>query len=245
MRTGCLALVLVLGCGAGKGAGGAGGGLTIVFPKLYSSFDGVHRFKVPAMVEGVKGVKWTTANPALVQIDALTDEGSTGSEAMLTVKGAGTTTIDAAAGGLTGSAPLTVTASTSASWDIGRARYQDGIMIVNPRMVEKTAACTNCHGSGTMDIEHTPAQTGGYSDEELVIIITEGRKPPGVVNRVIPVEQWHRVHQWQLNEDEKKGVVVFLRSLEPHSQGTVDFGGRGVFRPEIDGGAAGDGGSSD
>ena len=35
------------------------------------------------------------------------------------------------------------------------------------------------------------------------------------------------MHQWQMDEFAVKGIVVYLRSLEPKSQGAVDFGGRG------------------
>ena len=113
-------------------------------------------------------------------------------------------------------------------------------------MVNRAAACTNCHGTQQDDVEHTPAQIGGYSDEEIVTIFTQGRKPAGVPNRIIPVAQWTPIHQWQMTEDEKLGLVVYLRSLEPQSQGTTDFGGRAVFRggmrPDGGFGGGGDGG---
>ena len=55
-------------------------------------------------------------------------------------------------------------------------------------------------------------------------------KPAGVKNRIVPVEQWSPIHRWQMTEEEKQGILVYLRSLEPQSHGTSDFGGRGVFR---------------
>jgi hypothetical protein len=231
---------LVAGCGGGGGDGGGstgGGALTIVYPKAYSAFDGVHTFKVPVMVTGVTGVKWSASDPALVEIEALADDAaSTGSEAMLVMKGAGTVTITAQAGTLEGKSTLTITQSAAAAWDTGKARYQDGISIRPmpgtgmPGQVNTMAACTNCHGTTLTDVEHTPAQIGGYTDAEVITIFTEGKKPAGVPNRVIPFEQWSPIHKWTMTEEEKQGIVTYLRSLEPQSQGTLDFGGRGVFR---------------
>jgi hypothetical protein len=104
----------------------------------------------------------------------------------------------------------------------------EGLRIRND-VAEPGAACTNCHGSGRNDVEHTPAQIGGFSDEQVIAIFTEGRKPPGVKNRVIDFEAWSPIHRWMMDEEEKKGIVVYLRSLEPQSHGTADFAGEGVF----------------
>jgi hypothetical protein len=50
-----------------------------------------------------------------------------------------------------------------------------------------------------------------------------------------------------MSEEEKAGVLVYLRALAPQSQGTLDFGGQGVFRGPRDGGMMfmGDGGRRD
>jgi hypothetical protein len=248
---------LVLGCGSGGGGGSGssgGGSLAIIYPKSFSAFDGVHTFKVPAMVQGVTGVKWSASDPALVEIEALADDGSnSGSEAMMTMKGAGTVTITAQAGNLKGTAVLTITQATAALWETGKNRYQDGISIRGgtpgvpptpgmPPTVNRQAACTNCHGSALDDVEHTPAQIGGYTDAEVITIFTQGRKPAGVPNRIIPAAQWTPIHQWTMTEEEKQGLVFYLRSLEPQSQGTLDFGGRGVFRGGMGGRDGGPGG---
>jgi hypothetical protein len=70
-------------------------------------------------------------------------------------------------------------------------------------------------------------QTGGYTDDELVTIFTKGVKPDGVPQRIMPFTQWHKIHQWAMDDYAVKGIVVYLRTLEPKSQGAVDFGGHG------------------
>lgn len=113
------------------------------------------------------------------------------------------------------------------------------------------SACASCHTSagtamprmlpdgGTLqlDVEHTPQQTGGYKDDELRTIFSEGVKPPGAPFRVlskIPVVGmiptavagiYMSIHKWTMTEEEKKGIIIYLRSLTPKAQGAVDFGG--------------------
>jgi hypothetical protein len=110
-------------------------------------------------------------------------------------------------------------------------------------------ACTNCHGPTATngpynDVSHTPEQTGGFSDDELIQIITQGIIPDGGYfdpTVIIPTcdgsasctqrayQRWHNLHQWvDIQPDEYKGIVVYLRSLTPAPQnGTSNFGGRG------------------
>jgi len=102
------------------------------------------------------------------------------------------------------------------------------------------AACTFCHipegaaGTGTtdtmrIDVEHTPQQTAGYSDEQIIKIFAEGIKPEGSNWRVIPAAFGPRIyptfHKWDVPDVTKKGIVAYLRSLTPKAQGAIDFGG--------------------
>jgi hypothetical protein len=208
---------------------------------LYSAYDPGHSYKVPVTVVGLKNLTWSVSDSNLAEIEQYEDEpGALGSDAIVTTKGPGTVKVRASAGGISGEAVLNITPASPSLWEIGRARYQDGPKIRND-IPDAKAACTNCHGNGGADVEHTPAQTGGYSDAELITIFTMGQKPAGVKNRVLSVEAWSPVHRWQMTEEEKAGIVVYLRSLEPQSHGTADFGGRGVFR-RPGGGGRGDGG---
>jgi hypothetical protein len=116
--------------------------------------------------------------------------------------------------------------------DGGFPRFDAGAFMANPE-----SACTFCHkpdgaGSGgggllNIDVEHTPQQIGGYSDDDLLKIFTEGMKPPGVPMRIANTPRlemtWKMTHQWQMEEEAKKGIIVYIRGLEPKTQGPVDF----------------------
>lgn len=239
-----LASALYACSGAGDGSGSSESAstdaeLSIQFNTMYSAFDGQHDFKLPAVVTGVKKVKWSVSDPSIASIETQSD-----GSAMISVLKAGTVDIIAKAGSVVGKAPLTITESQDNEWEAGNQRYNNGTVLTRPApgtkpdggggggFKDKQLSCTNCHGAGadkgSGDIEHTPTQTAGYSDDELVTIFTKGKKPAGVPQRVMMDKaRWNKLHQWQMDEYSVKGIVVYLRSLEPKSQGDVDFGGRG------------------
>lgn len=221
--------------------------LEILFPTMYSAYDGVHDFRVPAKVEGVKNVKWSADPSDAVDIEKDGDDG-----VLITVKKAvDVVTIHAKAGSLKSSAKLYITEATPEEWEEGNERYNNGVVWKRggdwdgggggrgdgggggkkkgERRVDPNLACTNCHNKGGKggDVEHTPMQTGGFSDEELIMIFAEGKKPDGVKMRTTTKERWEKMHKWDMEPEEKKGLIVYLRSLEPEPQGEVDFGGRG------------------
>lgn len=216
-----------------------GDGLTVHFETAYTAFDGVHDYRIPAKVDGVKKPKWSASPEDLVDLEPQSD-----GSVMITSRGAGTVTITAKSGGLSGSAKLTITAAKTDEWQAGSDRYNNGIVFTRGdrdggsgdggggggggnRKPNPELACTNCHAKGKSDIEHTPMQTGGFSDQELVTIFTQGKKPQGGEQRIMPLEQWQKMHQWKMEPEEQRGLVWYLRSLEPKSQGPTDFGGRG------------------
>ena len=238
-----------------SGAGGVTGGddddgLQIEFAKMYTGYDGVHDFKLPARIEGAKNIKWS-ASPAGV-VEFL--KGSSAGETLIHVINAptsGTTavTITAKVGSLSATAPLTITGATPEMWQEGSDRYNNGVIYTwghdgggggggdppdgghrQHPPPDPHLACTNCHAQGGdregEDVEHTPTQTAGYSDEDLVHIITEATKPAGIPQRIMPLPQWQKIHKWQMDEQQLAGIVVYLRSLEPKSQGAVDFPGQ-------------------
>jgi hypothetical protein len=115
-------------------------------------------------------------------------------------------------------------------------------------------ACTNCHGPTAVgpnnpyqNVSHTPEQTGGFSDSDLVMIFTQGILPDGgyfdpaviLTNcdggpacTQAAYATWHSFHQWSdITPDQYPGIIVYLRSLQPESQnGTSNFGGGGGRR---------------
>lgn len=237
--------------GSSESANTEGEALEIQFPKMYSTFAAGHEAKVPAIVTGVSKVKWSVSDPDMADIETQSD-----GSAMITVRKGGTVTIKAKAGGLTGEAQLVITEAKEGEWEAGDARYNNGKVLERgkgkrdggsgggggmPSEEFKQQTCVSCHAKGggeSDDVEHTPMQTAGYSDAELISIFTEGKKPAGVEQRIMPAERWKKIHKWTMDEFAVKGIVVYLRTLEPKSQGPVDFGGRG---PKGDGKGKGKG----
>ena len=209
----------------------------IKFSPVYSSFDGVHTFQVPVTVKGYAGIVWETDRPDLVDIDPVND--NTG---MLTTRGPGEAKIIARAGNLSGSTTLHITESTPAEWDLGLDRYTNRGVLNIDRMeammmaqmmggmftIPDDLSCKNCHGGGAMalSVEHTPQQTGGYSDEDLVKIFTMGMKPPTAGWKSgIPMPIYTLLHTWSATEEEQRGLIAYIRSLTPTPQGPIDFCG--------------------
>ena len=229
--------------GGGSGAGGSGtpapggGDLKIVFSPMYSGYDGQNTYRIPAIVSGVANVMWSASDPSMVDLEPDADSGGV----MITTRAAGKVTITAKAGALSGSSELTITQFTPEDRAAGEMRYNNMIPFPMfmfdpdagmPRpqdiMIPNDLSCKNCHGSGAtaLDVEHTPQQTGGYSDDQLIGIITMGMKPPGAqFHTPIPPFLYTMFHTWDATPEEKTGLVAYLRSLAPATQGMLDFGG--------------------
>lgn len=138
-------------------------------------------------------------------------------------------------------------------------------------------ACTNCHGStaqnniGFNDVQHTPEQTGGFSNEDLQNIILNGQVPDGGyfnpsvldgLNREGPCDDagtfvspnwpacaqrayeiWQSFHKWTDIDPQTQlpGVICYLRALAPQAQ--TGTSNFGGHRGH-DGGAGGGGGGT-
>lgn len=268
------------GAGTGGGAGGAGGAagtptmkgtcdndsIEILFSPMYSAYDGVNRFKVPAVVDGINptALSWSASDPSMVDLQP---DPATGG-VMITVQKAGKVDIIAHAGGLCGKSVLTITQATADDYKVGSARYTDGIVLrgLPPRGTggpdagnAREAACTNCHGDTATagpfrTVAHSPQQTGGFSDQELIDIFTKGIVPANGYfdETIVDYDFWQTFHKWEMSPEQAKGMVVYLRSLTPVAQKGMrgDFGGRrgdggrpdGGFRRGDGGGRRGDGG---
>jgi hypothetical protein len=169
---------------------------------------------------------------------------------LIIVLGAGTVNIVASAGGQCGSSILTIRQAAAGEWDIGNARYNNGRALMfdggdaSGIKSDGGVACTNCHGPTAttnvfLDIAHTPEQTGGFTDQELIDIVVNGVVPGWSVDggsspgagyfdpTIVPYATWHTFHQWSdITMAEQIPMVTYLRSLTPTSQtGSANFGG--------------------
>jgi hypothetical protein len=223
--------------------------LSVVFSPGYSAFvtdSNQQTFQVPAVVDGLAAgatVNWSVADPTIAKVDPDPTTGGI----MLTMLKPGSTTVIAQVGDVCGQAALNVTSATEAQWAAGNARYNNGIPL-DFRCIgggtttrdggpcpDAGPACTACHGAnstagfGFSDVSHTPEQTGGFSDQDLVNIIVNGTVPDGGYfdPSIVPYSQWQQFHTWSdIQGDTQQGMVVYLRSLTPTSQdGTSNFGG--------------------
>jgi hypothetical protein len=223
--------------------------LQVLFNPMYSAFDGVHPFKVPAIVDNVdpSTVTWSLSDPSMA--DLVVDPGIGG--VMIAPRKPGKVTVIATAGKQRGTSLLTITQATPDDWSVGNMRYNNGVVLTGgvgrqngDGGAMKDVACTNCHGDTATagpyrTVSHTPQQTGGFSDDDLLGIFTMGKVPVDGYfdSTVVNYNMWRQFHNWQMSPQEAKGIIVYLRSLTPQAQAgrRGDFGGRG----RGDGGAGG------
>jgi len=257
--------------GGGGGEGGttmalscANSTIPILFSPMYSAYvtDSTQQsFQIPAVINDSAidptTVTWGASDPSMVSFVADPVTGGT----MITVQKAGKVQIIAKlADGTCGASELDVTPATEAQWQAGNARYNSTVPVDFSCIRRGVAAdggvcadagpgCISCHGPtangeagvGFIDIAHTPEQTGGFSDQDLIDIVVNGIVPgcgdaggtcptadSGYFdNNIISYRFWQRFHHWDdIQGSEQQAMVVYLRSLTPTPQnGTSNFGG--------------------
>jgi hypothetical protein len=233
----------LMGCGSSGDSTTAppmatGAPLDIFFPSLNSAYiaGSSRKFQVPAVVNGVKADKWECSDKSAVDFDT----SGVPNGVMITMRKAGKFKITATAGNRKGTVDLNVTAATEQDWMTGEMRYNNAIQLMfmpgmiqtmggGMFMLQNNVSCKNCHGSGAnfLAVEHTPQQTGGYTDDEIKNIFENGMKPAGAKWGSLPgiMNYYPLFHKWAASDEEYQGLVVYLRSLEPKSQGMLDFMG--------------------
>jgi hypothetical protein len=218
------------------------GGLQIAFNPMYSAYDSVHSFEIPAVVRGSnESVTWS-ADSTYVGMEVDPERPN---EVLITMLRAGSVSINALSDdGKCASSILTITPTSTSDWEIGRARYNDGTSLKlnaaaqsgggSPLEVSGVGgpACNNCHGisattSVFTNVSHTPEQTGGFSDDDLLNIILRGQFPTGAYfdSNIVSYKAWQNFHRWgDITQDQEKGIIAYLRSLTPSPQkGEVNF----------------------
>jgi hypothetical protein len=244
-----------------------GGGLTVAFNPMYSAFDGVHMFQIPAVVAGSNGNVVWSADSTYV---GMTADSERPNEVLLTTLAAGDTTlvVQSVDGTKCGTATLHIEQSTPQNWMIGEARYNNGESLVLNGAAGGTGspleqgqggpACTSCHGVTATggpftDVSHTPEQTGGFSDAQILNIILHGEFPDGGYfdPSIVSYTAWHSFHQWDdIMPGQQLGIITYLRSLPPAPQkGEANFNAffadSGSGTPSTDGAAEAQTGPSD
>jgi hypothetical protein len=235
-----------------------GNELMISFNPMYSAYiDEAHVCKIPAIVNGLTGASWAASDDSVVSlgsdpagvmvttkkagtVDIIAYTGMLSGKAPLTI-----TPFTAAewdAGDARYNSDVKYTAPTmaeiTAAFREAQMMAPDGgmpnFMAVFQKFIPPDgAACTNCHGEGAamLSIQHTPQQIGGYSDDDLIKIITMGMKPVGAkMATMIPPFAYQAFHTWdaaKIDDTTTNGILAYLRSKEPIAQGAIDFMGFG------------------
>jgi len=222
------------------------GGLKVAFNPMYSAFDGKHVFTVPAVVQGSKGrVTWSADSRTV----GMQSDGERPNEVLIQMLKPGNVIINVQSDdGKCGSSLLQISEAAESDWEIGNARYNNGQSLHlaagatpgNGSPLDQGTgsavappACTSCHGETATngpftDVSHTPEQTGGFSDEDILNIVLRGDFPDGGFfdHTIVNYDAWHNFHRWaDITPDQQRGIVTYLRSLTPRDQkGAVNFG---------------------
>jgi hypothetical protein len=257
IAVGCLGLATeMVACSSSSGSGAApvaeasipvsscvDGGLTVAFNPMYSAFDGKHVFQIPAVVRGSNTQVTWSADSTMVGMQT---DNERPNEVLIQMLKPGNVLINVVSmDGKCGSAVLFISAAAESDWEIGNARYNDGQSLhlaagatagSGSPLEQGTMggpACTSCHGETATtgpytDVSHTPEQTGGFSDDDLLNIILRGDFPEGGYfdTSIANYTAWHNFHRWaDITMDQQKGIITYLRSLTPADQkGSVNFG---------------------
>jgi len=166
----------------------------------------------------------------------------------LTTRRAGTTRVSVAAKSASGAtiqqtSMLTISKADDDAWAMGDARYSGGphadlrntlrgleelsadagaagcdVPVQLHDELPKAAACTSCHAESGDD--NSPVLTAGYSNDQLIAILTQGMKPAGYpfnsdTLRALPRPDciFAQLHDWLIDEDVKFGLILKLRSF--------------------------------
>ena len=219
------------------------GGLRVAFNPMYSAFiaGGKHSFQIPAIVVGSNGNVTWSADSSMV---GMQQDSERKNGVMITMLKGGNVTIElTSSDGKCGEAQLHISEASESDWQVGNARYNNGTTLDisgtksgNGSPLETPSggpACTSCHGETATnniytDVSHTPEQTGGFSDQDLINIVVHGNFPDGGYfdNTIASYVAWHNFHRWaDITADRQKGIITYLRSLTPVDQkGSLNFG---------------------
>jgi hypothetical protein len=104
--------------------------IQIAFSPMFSSYDGMHTFQVPAIVTGLAGsaISWSASDPSFVDMQP---DASTGG-VLITTRKAGVVDIIATAGTVCGVSKLTISQAEPDDWMAGDLRYNNGVVLVRP-----------------------------------------------------------------------------------------------------------------
>jgi hypothetical protein len=183
---------------------------------IHTGFTGgAEQFRVPLSTDLTGTLTWKVADPSIASVAS--------SEAppwyadfqkevpdvklsfgMLTAKKAGTTKVTVSNGTKEFESEVSVTAYTSAQITAGKTRYKTGEGTANRQ------PCAGCH-EAAKGPPHDPGWVAELSDDEVLHSVQVGSYDwEGKTHELNGGN-----HKWNLTEAEKKGILGYLRSLNP------------------------------
>lgn len=177
--------------------------------------DGTQVFRVPLETDLPGQLTWTVADPSIAEvtpIDPPADYLEWKKEepdapdlqfAMLTSKKAGTTTVRVSGGGKTAESELIVRGYTAQDFNVGQTRYKTG-------GTGDRQPCAGCHEKPD-GWDHSPYWLAIVPDEEVLGAIQTGEYV--FEDGTIKLNKGN--HKWNLTEEEKTGILAYLRGLPP------------------------------
>ncbi len=174
---------------------------------------GAEVFKVPLFTDLTGTLTWEIADPSIAEITPVQPPADYAEYkkqepnapdlqfAMLTTKKAGASTVIVSGGGKTAEAQLTVKTYTSAAYAVGQARYKNA-------GTDARQPCAGCHEKPD-GADHSPSWLAFFDDEDVLSAIQTG------VYAVDKYEVNDGNHKWNLTEEEKGGIMAYLRGLAP------------------------------
>ncbi|GEM_PF-1230259 len=178
--------------------------------------DGTQVFKVPLETDLTGNLTWTVADPSIAEVTPVDppadyieakkefpDEVPDLQFAMLTTKKPGTTTVKVSNGSKTAQSELFVRAYTAADYNVGQTRYKTG-------GTGNRQPCAGCHEKPD-GWDHSPYWLAIVPDDEVLGAIIEGEYRWEDEKYVLN----NGNHKWNLTEEEKTGILAYLRGLPP------------------------------
>ena len=171
----------------------------------YTGFDGQSTFKTPFSTS-LENATWSVEDPTIAWVYTVSapqsykDFGA--SWAMVEPFKAGTTKIIATSGGKRLEATLVITQYQASIVAAGATRYYTP---ANPGGTRE--ACVTCHGN-VQGADHSPLEMEVFTDDEILKAVVDGAYPDGYVLKNVD-------HKWALTDEERAGIVPYLRSLAP------------------------------
>lgn len=174
---------------------------------------GAEVFKVPLFTDLTGTLTWEVADPSLAEVTPIpppaeyTEAKNADPKvpdiqfAMLTAKKAGSSKVTVSGGGKTAEADLLVKAYTSAAYAVGQARYKNAGS-------DARQPCAGCHEKPD-GADHSPSWLALFDDDDVLSAIQTG------VYAVDKYEVNKGNHKWNLTEEEKTGIMAYLRGLAP------------------------------